>query len=112
MSLSHILHHGPISGVEGFCYKLLVDAANSLLMAAYSKAQKPSPDGKAGVGRDFIEFSLDGIALVSTHVHMDHAGLDTCLLAAGFRGQAVAQLVPTIEAVNWEMSEAAQVRML
>lgn len=61
-----------------------------------------SPGERAGAERLAIEFPLQGIlALVATHVHIDHVGRIPYLLAAGFKGPILcsepsAKLLPIV----------------
>lgn len=88
MSYPHILHHGAIAGVTGSCHQLRIDEQNSLLVdCGLFQEAEVSPEGGAGLDNLAIDFSLNSIkALVTTHVHIDHAGRIPYLLAAGFKG--------------------------
>ncbi|MFC6669728.1 MBL fold metallo-hydrolase RNA specificity domain-containing protein [Marinobacterium aestuariivivens] len=101
--LPEILHHGARNGVTGSCHQLRIDGRHSLLIdCGLFQGAETSGDGRSGADRLAIEFSLDGIlALVATHVHIDHVGRIPYLLAAGFRGPILcsepsAKLLPVV----------------
>ncbi len=76
-----LIHHGARHGVTGSCHQLLLDDKRSLLVdcgtfQGRDAARHPNPE---------IEFPLRGImAMLLTHVHIDHVGRLPYLLAAGF----------------------------
>ncbi|MBF0219423.1 MAG: MBL fold metallo-hydrolase [Gammaproteobacteria bacterium] len=97
-----ILHHGAIDGVTGSCHQLkLADGRSLLIDCGLFQGAEVSGSG-AGANQLAIEFPLDGVlALVVTHVHIDHVGRIPYLVAAGFRGpiyctEASAELLPLV----------------
>jgi metallo-beta-lactamase family protein len=78
-----ITHHGARDGVTGSCHQLHLGPTLSLLIdcGLFQGAEA------RGQGASAIDFPLDGVvALVVTHVHLDHVGRIPWLLAAGFDG--------------------------
>lgn len=98
----HFTHHGATRGVTGSCHQLSVASGDALLVdCGLFQGAETSPDG-AGAGQLAVNFPLTGVlALVVTHVHIDHVGRIPHLLAAGFQGpilcsQASAELLPLV----------------
>jgi metallo-beta-lactamase family protein len=103
MNYPDILHHGARDGVTGSCHQLRIDGRHSLLIdCGLFQGAETSGDGRSGADRLAIEFPLEGIlALVATHVHIDHVGRIPYLLAAGFKGPILcsrpsAKLLPIV----------------
>lgn len=92
-----VIHHGGHAGVTGSCHEVIVDSGRSLLVDCGLF------QGADARGRDEdtqIDFPIEHIvALVLTHVHLDHVGRIPYLIAAGFKGPiycspATAKLLP------------------
>jgi metallo-beta-lactamase family protein len=97
MPYPRITHHGPVDTVTGSCHQLhLCDTASLLVDCGLFQGESPSGSNPR------IDFPLSGIhALVLTHVHIDHVGRLSYLLAAGYRGpilcsEASAELLPLV----------------
>jgi len=93
-----LIHHGAHHGVTGSCHQLFVDDQRSLLVdcgtfQGRDAARHPNPE---------IDFPLAGImAMLMTHVHIDHVGRVPYLLAAGFDhpiycSRPTAELLPLV----------------
>lgn len=98
-----LTHHGAVRGVTGSCHRLtLPDGRAVLVDCGLFQGAETSPDGRAGPDRLQIDFPIDDVvALVVTHVHIDHVGRIPYLLAAGFDGpivctEASAELLPLV----------------
>ncbi|MCE0734634.1 MBL fold metallo-hydrolase [Halomonas sp. G15] len=97
----YLEHHGGASGVTGSCHRLQISDDRALLVDcglfqgqdadhvdSFEQLQVRSPVG-------------DVMALVVTHVHIDHIGRLPYLLAAGYRGPIIcsvpsARLLPLV----------------
>ncbi|WP_371925135.1 MBL fold metallo-hydrolase RNA specificity domain-containing protein [Desulfobulbus alkaliphilus] len=87
----HLRHHGARDGVTGSCHQLLLDERKSLLIDC-GLVQGADAGGNAAAEGDLfkIDFPVaDIVALVLTHVHIDHAGRIPWLLAAGYKGPII-----------------------
>lgn len=83
--LPTIIHHGAASGVTGSCHRLQLDAQRALLVDC-GLFQGNDVHGDDDVVRQRIDFSVkDVIALVVTHVHIDHTGRLPHLMGAAWR---------------------------
>jgi metallo-beta-lactamase family protein len=83
----NISHHGAVDGVTGSCHQLTVSDGRSVLIDCGLFQGEESSPGGSSFERLQIEFPVEGIvALVVTHVHIDHVGRIPYLLAAGFTG--------------------------
>ncbi|KRS21867.1 hypothetical protein AAY72_06360 [Alishewanella sp. WH16-1] len=95
-----IIHHGAVDGVTGSCheYQLSPDYA-VLIDCGLFQGDEQGSGNKANLA---INFPISHIrALIVTHVHIDHVGRVTYLLAAGFSGpiycsEASAHLLPLV----------------
>ncbi len=88
MRYPHIDHHGAQHRVTGSCHQLHMDADCSLLVdCGLFQGNETSADGRGGAGQQNVESSLVTFkALIVTHVHIDHVGRISYLLAAGYKG--------------------------
>ena len=100
--MSTIQHHGAVDGVTGSCHQLtLADGRALLIDCGLFQGDEAGPHGSRAE-RLQIEFDIAPIvALVVTHVHIDHVGRLPHLLAAGYRGPilcsaASAELLPLV----------------
>ena len=97
-----VIHHGAVDGVTGSCHQYFIDDKHSVLIDCGLFQGIEQGRGKSGSDSAQIDFPLDGIlALLLTHVHIDHAGRIPYLIAAGFTGpiycsKASALLLPLV----------------
>lgn len=100
-----LIHHGARRGVTGSCHQLFVDDQRSLLVdcgtfQGRDAARHPNPE---------IEFPLAGImAMLMTHVHIDHVGRVPYLMAAGF-DQPIYCSRPTAELLPLVMEDSLRI---
>ncbi len=94
-----IEHHGAEDGVTGSCHQLRIDENLSVLVdCGLFQGNEADPNQHP----QHLGFSVEGVlALIVTHVHIDHVGRIPGLLAAGFRGpiicsQPSAHLLPLV----------------
>jgi metallo-beta-lactamase family protein len=106
-----IVHHGAFNGVTGSCHQLFIDDSRSLLIdCGLFQGAETAPDGRAGADRLEVGFDVSkALALVVTHVHIDHVGRIPWLLAAGYKGpilcsEASARLLPVVLADAFALS--------
>ncbi|WP_290650282.1 MBL fold metallo-hydrolase [Aquisalimonas sp.] len=101
MDLPTITHHGAATGVTGSCHRLQLTPDRALLVDCGLF------QGLDAIGDDTLEqhqvtFPVDDLmALVVTHVHIDHIGRLPYLLAAGYQGPILcsvpsARLLPLV----------------
>lgn len=87
-----ILHHGGASGVTGSCHRLQISDDRALLVDC-GLFQGQDADRLDGFEQLQVRFPVeDVLALVVTHVHIDHIGRLPYLLAAGWRGPILCSL--------------------
>ncbi|WP_417315586.1 MBL fold metallo-hydrolase RNA specificity domain-containing protein [Cycloclasticus pugetii] len=102
-SFPFIQHHGAVKGVTGSCHQLWLTPEDSLLIdCGLFQGAETSGGGDAGANALAVQFSIESVlALIATHVHIDHIGRLPWLVAAGFK-QAIhctepsALLMPTV----------------
>ena len=81
-----ISHHGGARGVTGSCHRLQI-AADRALLVDCGLFQGEDAEGRDSLEQHRVSFPVeDVLALVVTHVHIDHIGRLPYLLAAGWRG--------------------------
>jgi metallo-beta-lactamase family protein len=96
-----IAHHGGADGVTGSCHRLQV-AADRALLVDCGLFQGQDAEGLESIEQHRVRFAVDDVlALIVTHVHIDHIGRLPYLLAAGYRGPIVcsipsARLLPLV----------------
>ncbi len=96
-----ILHHGGADGVTGSCHRLQIAPDRALLVdCGLFQGQEAAAADDMELHR--VRFPVgDVLALVVTHVHLDHIGRLPYLLAAGYSGPIVctvpsAKLLPLV----------------
>lgn len=101
MEYPSIIHHGGADGVTGSCHRLQISPDHAILVDC-GLFQGEDLKGQSSFERHQIEFAVDDvIALVVTHVHIDHIGRLPYLMAAGFKGPIIctppsARLLPLV----------------
>ena len=96
-----ISHHGGARGVTGSCHRLQI-AADRALLVDCGLFQGEDAEGRDSLEQHRVSFPVeDVLALVVTHVHIDHIGRLPYLLAAGWRGPILcsvpsARLLPLV----------------
>ncbi|EWG99098.1 MBL fold metallo-hydrolase [Halomonas sp. BC04] len=87
-----ILHHGGAAGVTGSCHRLQIAPDRALLIDC-GLFQGQDADHLDSLEQHTVRFPVDDIlALVVTHVHIDHIGRLPYLLAAGYKGPILCSL--------------------
>ena len=116
---AHIIHHGAFDGVTGSCHQFFLDDAYSLLIdCGLFQGAETAPDGGSAADRLDIPFAVDKVlALVVTHVHVDHVGRIPWLLAAGFKGpiycsEPSAKLLPVVLADAFALGVTRDARLV
>ncbi|APE32082.1 MBL fold hydrolase [Halomonas aestuarii] len=101
MQPPRIVHHGAAEGVTGSCHRLQVSDDRALLVDC-GLFQGQDADHLDSLAQHEVRFPVeDVLALVVTHVHIDHIGRLPYLLAAGYRGPILcsvpsARLMPLV----------------
>ncbi|MEQ5801992.1 MBL fold metallo-hydrolase [Halomonas sp. H10-9-1] len=96
-----LLHHGGATGVTGSCHRLQISDDRALLVDC-GLFQGQDADHVDSFEQYKVNFPVDDVlALVVTHVHIDHIGRLPYLLAAGYRGPILcsvpsARLLPLV----------------
>lgn len=96
-----IVHHGAAEGVTGSCHRLQISDDRALLVDC-GLFQGQDADHLDSLEQHRVRFPVDDVlALVITHVHIDHIGRLPYLLAAGYEGPILcsvpsARLLPLV----------------
>jgi len=94
-------HHGGASGVTGSCHRWIAGPEQALLVDC-GLFQGQDADHLDSLEQHQVRFDISSlIALIVTHVHIDHIGRLPYLIAAGFKGpiicsQPSAKLLPLV----------------
>ncbi|MCE8014959.1 MBL fold metallo-hydrolase [Halomonas sp. MCCC 1A17488] len=97
----NIVHHGGGAGVTGSCHRLQI-AADRALLVDCGIFQGQDAERVDSLEQHAVRFPVDDVlALVVTHVHIDHIGRLPYLLAAGYQGPILcsvpsARLLPLV----------------
>ena len=96
-------HHGARDGVTGSCHELMLDDRRSLLVdCGIFQGAEIAGSSEGGEELNKVLFPTENIvALIATHVHIDHVGRIPWLLMAGFTGPIIcsepsAELLPLV----------------
>ncbi|SEO80650.1 MBL fold metallo-hydrolase RNA specificity domain-containing protein [Aquisalimonas asiatica] len=101
MDLPRITHHGAADGVTGSCHRLQITPDQALLVDC-GLFQGEDAAGDDTLEQHQVTFPVhDLLAMVVTHVHIDHIGRLPYLLAAGYQGPIIcsvpsARLLPLV----------------
>ena len=103
-----ILHHGGADGVTGSCHRLQLTPDHAVLIDCGLFQGQDAGEGES-IERHRIDFPIDDvIALVVTHVHIDHIGRLPYLIAAGYNGPILCSL-PTARLLPLVIEDALKV---
>ncbi|CAM3613328.1 MBL fold metallo-hydrolase RNA specificity domain-containing protein [Halomonas lysinitropha] len=97
-----ISHHGGDAGVTGSCHRLQISADRTLLVDCGLFQGEDADTSLSTLEQHRVTFPVDDLlALIVTHVHIDHIGRLPYLLAAGFAGPILcsvpsARLLPLV----------------
>jgi metallo-beta-lactamase family protein len=82
----YLIHHGGAEGVTGSCHRLQLAADRALLVDCGLFQGEDAGDADS-LEQHRVSFPVDDVlALIVTHVHIDHIGRLPYLLAAGYPG--------------------------
>ena len=101
MPYPNLTHHGGATGVTGSCHRLQL-AADRALLVDCGLFQGQDAESADNLEQHRVTFPVDDVlALIVTHVHIDHIGRLPYLLAAGYRGPILcsvpsARLLPLV----------------
>lgn len=103
-----ISHHGGAAGVTGSCHRLRLSEDRALLVDC-GLFQGQDADHGDGFEQLKVTFPVeDVLALVVTHVHIDHIGRLPYLLAAGYTGPILCSL-PTARLLPLVIEDALKI---
>jgi metallo-beta-lactamase family protein len=97
-----ISHHGGITGVTGSCHRLQLAKDRAVLVDCGLFQGEDADPSLSVLEQHQVDFPVDDVlALVVTHVHIDHIGRLPYLLAAGYQGPILcsvpsARLLPLV----------------
>jgi len=101
MTYPNLSHHGGAQGVTGSCHRLQL-AADRALLVDCGLFQGQDAESADSLEQHRVTFPVDDVlALIVTHVHIDHIGRLPYLLAAGYQGPILcsvpsARLLPLV----------------
>ncbi|MFO8004803.1 MBL fold metallo-hydrolase, partial [Thioalkalivibrio sp.] len=101
MTYPNLTHHGGATGVTGSCHRLQL-AADRALLVDCGLFQGQDAESADNLEQHRVTFPVDDVlALIVTHVHIDHIGRLPYLLAAGYKGPILcsvpsARLLPLV----------------
>lgn len=101
MTYPNLSHHGGAQGVTGSCHRLQLAADRALLIDC-GLFQGQDAESADNLEQHRVTFPVDDLlALIVTHVHIDHIGRLPYLLAAGYQGPILcsapsARLLPLV----------------
>ena len=103
-----ISHHGGATGVTGSCHRLQI-APDRALLVDCGLFQGEDAVGEDQLEQHRVSFPVDDIlALIVTHVHIDHIGRLPYLLAAGYRGPILCS-VPSVRLLPLVIEDALKI---
>lgn len=103
-----ILHHGGADGVTGSCHRLQLAPDRALLIDC-GLFQGQDIERLDNLEQHRIHFSVgDVLALIVTHVHIDHIGRLPYLLAAGYTGPILCS-APSVRLLPLVIEDALKV---
>uniref|UniRef100_UPI00356B1ACB MBL fold metallo-hydrolase n=1 Tax=Halomonas sp. TaxID=1486246 RepID=UPI00356B1ACB len=98
----HLSHHGGHTGVTGSCHRLQISEDRALLVDCGLFQGEDADPFLGSLEQHKVSFPVDDVlALIATHVHIDHIGRLPYLLAAGYQGPILcsvpsARLLPLV----------------
>ena len=108
MTYPNITHHGGAKGVTGSCHRLQL-AADRALLVDCGLFQGQDAESADSLEQHRVTFPVDDVlALIVTHVHIDHVGRLPYLLAAGYSGPILCS-VPSVRLLPLVIEDALKV---